>query len=428
MKSGVVLPVVLLVGVSVLLSAAGLFALSSPAAERGWQRNQLAQRQADIRSALEVLRLHLGRQREKVLSGGIPEVESSWVIRETEQGDLTSRLMDADPTGLCSPLRAESGRLDLRVTPKEWWDRVAELAPFSAVLNSAQQATSVRSLMQSEMSSQDFMLIEPLLTVHAEEPELQVDGRQRLSLGSKWNNEIAARVADRFGQAASDVLSDLFARGQMPQDVGDLVRVLQSFNVPVQDWVEILDAFAFEADLARGRIDVNTAPEAVLAAIPGIGSAAAEMVSVRSTLSDQERSTIVWPVLRGIIPAEDFDRCAIHLTTRSFRWRVDFELGLTGDDQENFLTPPDRVRCVVDLGTPRPSLAAWRSLNLDATVQGLAMDQRAQLAEEEGNASSVAQPSRRPRNRLRRRSAAESSPEPSSGSSRAPARNRPPNA
>lgn len=428
MKSGVVLPVVLLVGVSVLLSAAGLFALSSPAAERGWQRNQLAQRQADIRSALEVLRLHLGRQREKVLSGGIPEVESSWVIRETEQGDLTLRLMDADPTGLCSPLRAESGRLDLRVTPKEWWDRVAELAPFSAVLNSAQQATSVRSLMQSEMSSQDFMLIEPLLTVHAEEPELQVDGRQRLSLGRNWNNEIAARVAERFGQAASDVLSDLFARGQMPQDVGDLVRVLQSFNVPVQDWVEILDAFAFEADLARGRIDVNTAPEAVLAAIPGIGSAAAEMVSVRSTLSDQERSTIVWPVLRGIIPAEDFDRCAVHLTTRSFRWRVDFELGLMGDDQESYLTPPDRVRCVVDLGTPRPSLAAWRSLNLDATVQGLAMDQRAQLSEEEGNASSVAQPSRRPRNRPRRRTAAESSPEPSSGSSRAPARNRPPNA
>ncbi|OUW04312.1 MAG: hypothetical protein CBD11_00335 [Phycisphaera sp. TMED151] len=428
MKSGVVLPVVLLVGVSVLLSAAGLFALSSPAAERGWQRNQLAQRQADIRSALEVLRLHLGRQREKVLSGGIPEVESSWVIRETEQGDLTLRLMDADPTGLCSPLRAESGRLDLRVTPQEWWDRVAELAPFSAVLNSARQATSVRSLMQSEMSSQDFMLIEPLLTVHAEEPELQVDGRQRLPLGSDWNNEIAARVAGRFGQAASDVLSDLFARGQMPQDVGDLVRVLQSFNVPVQDWVEILDAFAFEADLARGRIDVNTAPEAVLAAIPGIGSAAAEMVSVRSTLSDQERSTIVWPVLRGIIPAEDFDQCAVHLTTRSFRWRVDFELGLMGDDQENYLTPPDRVRCVVDLGTPRPSLAAWRSLNLDATVQGLVMEQRAQLAEEEGNASNVAQPSRRPRNRPRRRSATESNPEPSSGSSRAPARNRPPNA
>ena len=428
MKSGVVLPVVLLVGVSVLLSAAGLFALSSPAAERGWQRNQLAQRQADIRSALEVLRLHLGRQREKVLSGGIPEVESSWVIRETEQGDLTLRLMDADPTGLCSPLRAESGRLDLRVTPKEWWDRVAELAPFSAVLNSAQQATSVRSLMQSEMSSQDFMLIEPLLTVHAEEPELQVDGRQRLSLGSKWNNEIAARVADRFGQAASDVLSDLFARGQMPQDVGDLVRVLQSFNVPVQDWVEILDAFAFEADLARGRIDVNTAPEAVLAVIPGIGSAAAEMVSVRSTLSDQERSTIVWPVLRGIIPAEDFDQCAVHLTTRSFRWRVDFELGLMGDDQENYLTPPDRIRCVVDLGTPRPSLAAWRSLNLDATVQGLVMEQRAQLAEEEGNASNVAPPSRRPRNRPRRRGATESNPKPSSGSSRAPARNRPPNA
>ena len=114
------------------------------------------------------------------------------------------------------------------------------------------------------------------------------------------------------------------------------------------------------------------------------------MVFVRSTLSDQERSTIVWPVLRGIIPAEDFDQCAVHLTTRLFggvRWIL--SLDFMGDDQENYLTPPDRVRCVVDLGTPRPSLAAWRSLNLDATVQGLVMEQRAQLAEEEGNASNV---------------------------------------
>ena len=428
MKSGVVLPVVLLVGVSVLLSAAGLFALSSSAAERGWQRNQLAQRQADIRSALEVLRLHLGRQRATVLRGGIPEVESSWILRETDQGDLILRLVDSDPTGVCSPLRSESGRLDLRVTPKAWWDRVPELTPFSGDLTKARQATSVRSLLQSNMSFEDFAQIEPLLTVHAEEPELQMDARQRLSLGGEWNNEISARVAERFGQAASDVLSGLSSRGQMPQDVGDLVRVLQSFNVPVLDWVEILDAFAFEADVARGRIDVNTAPETVLAAIPGIGSAAAEIVSVRSSLAEQERSTIVWPVLRGIIPAEDFDQCAVHLTTRSFRWRVDFELGVVGEDQENFLSPPDRIRCVVDLGTPRPSLASWRSLNLDTTVQGLVMEQRAQDAEEAPNLLNDVKPSRRPRTRPRRGRPAASDPEPSSEPLRAPARSRPPNA
>ena len=427
MKPGVVLPVVLLVGVSVLLSAAGLFALSSPAAERGWQRNQLAQRQADIRSALEVLRLHLGRQREMVLRGGIPELESSWILRETEQGTLILRPMDADPSGLSSPLRAESGRLDLRVTPKEWWNRVDELAPFSADLIKARQATSVRSLLQTEMSLEDFTQIESMLTVHAEEPELQIDGRQRLPLGGDWNSEIAVRVAERFGQAASDVLSDLSARGQMPQDVGDLVRVLQSFQVPVPEWIEILDAFSFGPEVARGRVDVNTAPEAVLAAVPGIGSAAAEMVSVRSNLSEQERSTIVWPVLRGILPAEDFDQCAVYLTTRSFRWRVDFELGFMNDDEENFLFPPDRVRCVVDLGTPRPSLAAWRSLNLDATVQGLVMEQRAQDTEEDGDVLSERRSSR-PRNRPRRGRPVASDPEPAAGPLRAPARSRPPNA
>ena len=427
MRRGVVLPVVLLVGVSVLLSAAGLFALSTPAAERGWQRNQLAQRQADIRSALEVLRLHLGRQRETVLRGGVPELESSWILRETEQGALILRPVDADPSGLTSPLRAESGRLDLRVTPKEWWGRVDELAPFSAALTKARQATSVRSLLQTEMSLEDFAQIEPLLTVHAEAPELQMDGRQRLPLGGDWNSEIAARVAERFGQVASDVLSDLSAKGQMPQDVGDLVRVLQSFDVPVPDWVEILDAFSFGSEVARGRVDLNTAPESVLAAIPGIGPAAAEMVSVRSSLSEQERSTIVWPVLRGILPAENFDQCAVYLTTRSFRWRVDFELGFMADDEENFVSPPDRVRCVIDLGTPRPSLAAWRSLNLDATVQRLVMESIARDDEEEDDDAPRARQPSRPRNRPRRGQPPASDPEPVDPL-RAPARSRPPNA
>ena len=424
MKPGVVLPVVLLLGVSVLLSAAGLFALSVPAAERGWQRNQLDQRQADIRSALEILRLHLGRQRATVLAGGVPELEASWILRETEAGLLLLRPIDADPTGVCSPLRSESGRLDLRVTPEDWWSDLPELAPFTSNLSKARQATSVRSLLQSDISYAEFSEIEPLLTVHAEEPELQVDGRRRIPLGEDWNPEIAARVAERFGQAASNVLAELAANDQLPQSVGDMVRVLQSFNVPVPDWVEILDAFSYRTDVARGRIDVNTAPEVILAAIPGVGSAAAEIVSARSSLSAEERSTIVWPVLRGILDRESFDQCADFLTTRSFRWRVDFELGFVGDDEGTFVSTPDRVRCIVDLGTPRPSLAAWRSLNLDATVQSLVTDRRAGADDEQaGSANSI--PNRR---RTRPARPAESNPEPLPGPSRAPARSRPPNA
>ena len=212
---------VLLVGVSVLPSAAGLFALSTPAAERGWQRNQLAQRRADIRSALEVLRLHLGRQRETVCGRRVPGVgvvmDSSG--DRTRCVDLASGGRGSFRTNLASSSRI--GTVGPSVTPKEWWGRVDELAPFSAALTKARQATSVRSLLQTEMSLEEFTQIEPLLTVHAEAPELQMDGRQRLPLGGDWNSEIAARVAERFGQVASDVLSDLSAKGQMPQDVGD---------------------------------------------------------------------------------------------------------------------------------------------------------------------------------------------------------------
>ena len=141
----VVLPVVLLVGVSVLLSAAGCLPFFSGRGARFLQST--AQQQADIDPALEVLHASWSPTREGA-DGGIPEVESSWVIRETEQGDLTLRLMDLTPWTLLAS-SAESGRLDLRVPPQEWWDRVAELAPFSAVLNSADRRLQGAILMQS---------------------------------------------------------------------------------------------------------------------------------------------------------------------------------------------------------------------------------------------------------------------------------------
>ena len=66
-------------------------------------------------------------------------------------------------------------------------------------------------------------------------------------------------------------------------------------------------------------------------------------------------------------------------------------------------------------------------LNLDATVQGLVMEQRAQDTEEDGDVLSERRPSR-PRNRPRRGRPVASDPEPAAGPLRAPARSRPPNA
>ncbi|MAV55264.1 MAG: hypothetical protein CMJ28_04835 [Phycisphaerae bacterium] len=435
MKPGVVLPVVLLIGISVLLSAVGLFALSVPAAERGWQRNQIAQREADVRSALELLRVHIGRQRESVLLGSAPDVEPSWILREAPNGLVVLRPIDADPTGVCSPLRAESGRLDIRVTPESWWASVPEFNAIAPNLAKVRGSTSVRSLLGAGVTPEDYATVEPLLTVHAEGPELQLDGRQRIKLGAIWNDDIAARVTDRFGQGAADALADLYASDRVPQDLSGMVRVLQFFKVPVEDWSEILDGFSYQGDVARGRIDLNTAPEVVLSAVPGIGLAAGQIVATRASLSAQERSTIVWPVLRDIISSEDFDECASYLTTRSFRWRVDFEVGLVEEDGEDFVSPPDRVSCVIDLGTPRPSLASWRPMNVDQTVQFLVGERRTEDGEDEEDDERDERPlpaSRQTSPDVPSRSRSTEEPEfqldVPAGATRAPSRSRPPNA
>ena len=179
------------------------------------------------------------------------------------------------------------------MTPESWWASVPEFNAIAPNLAKVRGSTSVRSLLGAGVTPEDYATVEPLLTVHAEGPELQLDGRQRIKLGAIWNDDIAARVTDRFGQGAADALADLYASDRVPQDLSGMVRVLQFFKVPVEDWSEILDGFSYQGDVARGRIDLNTAPEVVLSAVPGIGLAAGQIVATRASLSAQERSTIV---------------------------------------------------------------------------------------------------------------------------------------
>ena len=72
-----------------------------------------------------------------------------------------------------------------------------------------------------------------------------------------------------------------------------------------------------------GRVNLNSAPKAVLSALPGLTEQAAqEIVDLRDELDPADRATTAWIYTRNVVSEEVFKQVAPLLTARSFQFRV----------------------------------------------------------------------------------------------------------
>lgn len=125
----------------------------------------------------------------------------------------------------------------------------------------------------------------------------------------------------------------------------------------------IVDGFTtLKSPLAVGRVNINTAPAEVLAALPGIDeTAAGEMVTRRADLTPEQKATIAWPVTENILAADAFKQAAPYITSRSFQYHV-MCVGY-GRPSGRFCV----LEAVIDLARGRPELVYLR----DVTRLGL---------------------------------------------------------
>lgn len=73
----------------------------------------------------------------------------------------------------------------------------------------------------------------------------------------------------------------------------------------------------------QGLVNVNTAPQAVLAALPGMTMDLAErIVASRGSVAPADRATPAWLYAEGVLDAEQFKEIAPYLTGRGFQYRV----------------------------------------------------------------------------------------------------------
>ena len=381
----------LLVATSLLFVANAEIAGSSVAAER-------VQAQALVRSGIMAVMGRLNEQRETILAGRTPELDESYEIYETGSRIGLVRLLPVGPGG--ELLVPEAGKRDLQVIDAEMLAATGLVDEELAARIVDYRQRTLRRPYQSvgELLGVPGMTFETLygpvdrigrgvargdrsddgvrglcdaVTVYGFEPALQVSGKLRINLNVPWSDELGSRVAERFGSVSSDTLKRIMDGGTVFDTEAKLFGVLNFFQMDPSDWPEIIDTFTSEeGELHYGRLDINTAPYEALLTLPGIGpEQAADIVRIRDDLSDEDRETVAWPAIQGIVAPEAYDQLGGLITTRSWTYRLRLAAGeVDADDPQDSeadgaMSGAIIYEVVLDLSSPRPRIAYLREVS-----------------------------------------------------------------
>jgi DNA uptake protein ComE-like DNA-binding protein len=302
---------------------------------------------ADGRAASEAAKLHVNRASADMLAR-LP------MLDETLAGAITSA---RPPGGFASVYDL----LDIEgVTPELLLGDTDLTQQWGADDDSAPGVRATR------VDQTEAALID-LLTTASAEPNIQrglgdagdeYAGEQRINLNRAWNEEMGEAVRRRYDDDVANIARGVVDNFDLASEER-FITVLRQLGAPTSDWGGILDVFTTTPDpYLIGRIDLNRAPEAVLACAPGMEEVASDVVARRASLSDEDARTRTWLVTEGLL-RDGFERAASWLATRSLQWRIRVRTGVAPMDAEDVVElEHERVtEIVVDLAAPRPRLA-----------------------------------------------------------------------
>lgn len=393
-------------------------------------------------SGLQAVAVELGMQRDRMIDGERPELESQYVIEEDGPRLGVVRLLPVGPGG--ELLQSEASKADLAQTTAEQLEAsglidatLAEaivasrarvggrLDSVAGLIGASEGNITVEDLYGDarEFGTRDAVLgieadraerildrlIEPeprgladLLTVHAVEPSIDASGRPRIVIAPPWTEEMDAELRERFSDPIADGVKTILDEDRSPllaqlleglsleadADLATLMaRIAEQGGEVGEQWIGVVDRLCFDRSPYRvGRVDINRAPPAVLRMLPTITPEEVEaIVATRDALDGDERRTVLWPVLRGIIPIQRYPELFERITVRSFSWRLRLACGTVDAEAPDGPIENATVwEVVVDASEARPRFSMIR----DITQLDLAMAVAAGLAENEADAES----------------------------------------
>lgn len=351
-------------------------------------------------SGIQAVMAEVSRQRPDLLAGGSPSVSPELVlsdegspqrvvVRIVAWEDESSRDERREPALVV----AETAKLDLNRATLEMLTAVGVSKAAAEEIVARRGGRPFASV--EELATLSNMLAEPatagvaaadpasVLTTLSFDPNIQAGlgsaeaaGSLRFNVANGWSEALGALITKQLGAEAAAAVKRLVEENKDLKTEGAFAAALMRSGVPKTLWPAAFDLFTTGDDLyVPGRVDLNTAPVKVLAAVPGIGEEhAAAIVAARAQLSGEERKSRVWPLTRDILKPEEMAQAVEWLTTRSMQWRVKVRAtieraGSAGSVGESESGAGATLRwaefeAVVDAASDRPRLAYLREVTL----------------------------------------------------------------
>ncbi len=386
----VILVVMVVVTLSALIGSSVLL-LGENASVSATHDRRSAQSRLAAWSGVQAVMARLHEQRDDLLDGGAPVLPESWTF--PVESDIAPAFRVVGAEGRLAAT-SENAKLDVNLATAEMLEALpmidADLAraivgarPFESVAELGSVPGVTPALLYGDRGGElepDMLPLSEVLTVFAFDPNIQLGageqgeehrGNQRVNLGLGWSDALERAVIDRWDESVAEILKSLFEQGESLKRTSDVVALYRRFGASPEDWIEGLDALTtIDSEHVRGLVDLNRASPEVLGAVPGIDeNKARDIADARERLGLDQRRSIVWPVIEGILTQDEFQEACDWLTTRSMQWRVRVEggsliAGEGGDELSESAEMRDRVvvECVIDVSSRRPRVAYLRDV------------------------------------------------------------------
>lgn len=303
-------------------------------------------------SGVQAAMSELAEQRDDLLDGLSPVLTEQWDLFELDDGRRgVVRLVAIGEEG--SVIQSESGKLNVNTATADMLALIPglDLTVAQRIVESRSTAPigSVESLADIEGITLEALYGRPeapgltrYLTALSADPNVQTGvgststngrGDRKLNVNGPWSERLGRAIADRYDEETAAGVKQIMESGFDLSSESRFVAFMRQSDGDPETWVDVLDVFSATPDpYTTGRVDLLTAPAAVLAAIPGLDQMTAEsIVQARASLDDESRRTVVWPVLEGVMTEEQFQEAIDFISSRSMQWRVRVEVGIMND-------------------------------------------------------------------------------------------------
>lgn len=196
------------------------------------------------------------------------------------------------------------------------------------------------------------------LTVYSVQPNRRRDGSRRLDVTS---TETRPRLFQLLNQKLGEARAAEIIRAIEGRRLSSVSELLVRGRLSPTEFARLQSDLAnTSGSTSRGLVNINTAPEAVLACLPGIGATSARQVVAYRLSHPNELTSIAW--LLQVLPPETLIQAGPYITGESYQFLADVEaFGPHGLGRS-------RLRAIFDLSAGSPRLV----FRQDATRLGRA--------------------------------------------------------